>query len=471
MRIRTFAIIGIVLIISFNGSLANISSPISNSKKVIVIGAGLSGMSASLDLIKSGADVDVLLLEKNNQVGGKFFTVSLGGVECNVGAQYLFKVNHPIFDSYLETLPKENLNKGGVVWDDKFVMLDGVFGMLKVPMPITAKIHMFFAFNKLFFDSLRISKNRDFYTDINPENNYWKYLEGQSCYEYLSRYHPDVYKFFNNQVGSEAGGCISNLSALLLVRGYATDQEMSLIKGGNKVIIEHMKEDYLSAGGQLEFNAEVTDVNQSGDLIRVTCRDGRVFTGDYVIVATPSHVVKWIVKDLPSEKLEALNAVRYGSIGVIGLQVKGLPSDKDAQAVLFIDENFDGYICQTGDILGNANEGIVISVITTDHETLELEDEELIQNLSQLLRKVSPEFDPENDILNYSIVRFSKGIVQFYPGFISKYLEVLREPNGRIYFAGDYTHSPEISGAVWSGTRAATEVLEEIKGPIDFDEI
>ena len=47
------------------------------------------------------------------------------------------------------------------------------------------------------------------------------------------------------------------------------------------------------------------------------------------------------------------------------------------------------------------------------------------------------------------------------PGFLSKYRDVLKEPAGNVYFAGDYVSDfPVWGGAVWAGAKAAIETME-----------
>ncbi|MBK5093858.1 MAG: NAD(P)-binding protein, partial [Actinobacteria bacterium] len=68
--------------------------------EVIVVGAGLAGLDASLALAEKG--VDVLLLEKEDRVGGKLYSTPLGGVACNLGAQWVFTGMSPLIDPIIK---------------------------------------------------------------------------------------------------------------------------------------------------------------------------------------------------------------------------------------------------------------------------------------------------------------------------------------------------------------------------------
>ena len=51
---------------------------------VLIVGAGLAGLAASLELQK--ANVKFIVLEGSQRVGGRVKTVSLNGTKCEAGA-------------------------------------------------------------------------------------------------------------------------------------------------------------------------------------------------------------------------------------------------------------------------------------------------------------------------------------------------------------------------------------------------
>jgi protoporphyrinogen oxidase len=163
---------------------------------------------------------------------------------------------------------------------------------------------------------------------------------------------------------------------------------------------------------------------------------------------------------LNPEKLEALEATQYGAAIEVGMQVKNIPSGEEMGSVLFVGQPIAGYLNQTGNVAGNPDEGTAISVCVADPELEKLPDNELVERVAQELKPVSPDFDPDSDVISYSVQRWPRAVVKFTPGFLYKYQKTLREPDGRVYFAGDYTCSPDMSGAAWSGSLTAEGVLE-----------
>jgi monoamine oxidase len=85
--------------------------------KVIIIGAGISGLVAALRLQQAG--VVVLVLEKEPQVGGRVYSESLGGVPVNLGAQYFFKSDNKYLNRYVRKAKTFSPDSGlhGALWD------------------------------------------------------------------------------------------------------------------------------------------------------------------------------------------------------------------------------------------------------------------------------------------------------------------------------------------------------------------
>ena len=62
--------------------------PTRRSARVVVVGAGFAGLSAARALVKKGIR-DVVVLEARDRVGGRTWTRRIGGVDYDVGGQWL----------------------------------------------------------------------------------------------------------------------------------------------------------------------------------------------------------------------------------------------------------------------------------------------------------------------------------------------------------------------------------------------
>lgn len=59
----------------------------STEKRIIIIGAGVSGIAAASKLISNGFR-HVILLEAENRIGGRIHTVPFGANVLDIGAQW-----------------------------------------------------------------------------------------------------------------------------------------------------------------------------------------------------------------------------------------------------------------------------------------------------------------------------------------------------------------------------------------------
>lgn len=430
---------------------------------VIVVGAGISGLTAALTLAKKG--VDVLLLEKESQVGGRLMSVPLGGIPCNLGAQWIIAGLQPEVDPFIKRFQVQPLQSNlSFVWDGKLVKFgESGFGS---NMSISPQAQQDFvaAMAKMIkdADALFKGKGRDFVFDLPSDSDLWKKLEKQTIAEYLAPYHPDVTKLWGERVGAGFGGTANDISALFLVAWYRGNPSipMALIKGGNQLLAEEMLKDCKKAGTKLVLGADVTEVVQKGKSVKVRCRNGKEYSSDFVIVTIPAPAANKIVKGLSPEKRKALKAVDFNTLTEVGLHVKNFPKGNELAGLLFVGGNIAGCINQTGDIAGNPDTGTVIAVTVIKSNMQKLADKELVLQVAKELKAANPSFDPLKDVLGYSIKRWKLGEVHITPGFLSKYLETLQAHSGNVYFAGDYVSNiPTWGGAVWAGSKAAKEVL------------
>jgi monoamine oxidase len=427
---------------------------------VIVVGAGLAGLSSAVTLTQAG--VDVLVLEQAPRVGGKLYSPTFADISCNLGTQYLFPGISPLVDSYVKRLETQPLTRFGYLWKGKFDLVGE-----NMPAGLVAPSQFKDAFEKALGqmrDDFKAAKvGKEFFFDALPVNDRWNQLEKMSCAEYLASYPPEVYDFINAELGAETGGEIKNLSAIVLVGWMGCeDPGRFLIKGGNQALAELMKEDIVKAGGRVLLEDGALAIEQTPELVKVQCNAGKAFRADYVVVATPADVAAQLVYNLSAKKKPFLEAIGYSPIAEIALHLKNFPNAGKLQAALIVGEDIDGFVNQTGPILGNPKEGTVICVTVTRPALLELSNDALLEKTCMVLRQVYSGFRPDSDYLASQFKRWQKGVVRWPPNSALKNQAALREPDGRLFFAGDYTGDPSLMSASWSGVRAAEDILKKL---------
>ena len=292
--------------------------------KVIIVGAGISGLIAGVRLTEAGMDVTVV--ESEPQVGGRVYSEELGGTHANLGAQYFFMSDNDYLNYYVKKnkkfVPYGGLH--GALWDGMFVASYDESFFAKLPIEESSLLEIDAATKKMQKAYKNLAKGRDFILDRNPVSKIWSDLDSISASEYLSNYHPDVTNFFNCFLKPEGGIGASGTSALLLVGWYGAtkgDGTIYLIEGGNHNLTEAIASDIKEGGNTILLSTGVEEIKQTDTDVSVHCKNGEKLNADYIIVTTPTTVAKKIVTDLPKKKREALDAVRYGASMQVGLHL------------------------------------------------------------------------------------------------------------------------------------------------------
>lgn len=426
--------------------------------KVVVVGAGLSGLIAAIRLLEAG--VDVTVLEHEPRVGGRIYSESFGGSHVNLGAQYFFKSDNQYLNYYIDKMMRFAPERGlfGALWDDTFVTstTDDLF--LKLPIERVALEQFEQATTEMRRSHKELFKGKKFVFDREPANDLWYDLDKISAEDYLSKYHPDVANLFNTLLIPEGGVGVAKTSALLLVGWYgAAPKGNYLIENGNQTLTEAIAEDIVKMGGEVKLSTEVTEIVNTDSGASVHSTDGTTFNADYVVVTTPATVAAKLVKGMSPEKTEALEAVRYGASMQVGLHLTNVDDKEKISSCFFHNEKINAYMDQTKELKrGEA----IISLNIAGEEAHALSDDEIIERVSAPLMRIYPDFDAKTWIVDFSIKKWTDGIVLYPSGFLTKHQDMLRAPSGNIYFGGDYTHNPALDGAAWSGIRSAEQVIE-----------
>ena len=84
-------------------------------KKVVIIGAGPAGLTAAYQLLSKSNEYEVLILEKDKQVGGISKTVKYKGNRIDIGGHRFFTKNEEVKKIWLSVLPIQ----GKKAFDDK----------------------------------------------------------------------------------------------------------------------------------------------------------------------------------------------------------------------------------------------------------------------------------------------------------------------------------------------------------------
>ena len=242
---------------------------------------------------------------------------------------------------------------------------------------------------------------------------------------------------------------------------------------------------------QIEYNPDNRFANEK---TKIVCEDGEIFEADHVVLTTSLGVLKeGNVKfdpPLPDWKKGPIQRLGFGTLNKVIL-VYDKPFwkiDQDMFGLLREPEVHDSldqedYITNRGrfyffwNCIKTTGRPVLISLMAGDaaHQAENSSDAELVAEVTQELAKifkqtVAPQ-PIETIVTRWGKDRFARGSYSFVGATsVPGDYEAMAAPIGTLHFAGEATcatHPATVHGAYISGLRAASEIIDELLGPIE----
>ncbi len=445
------------------------------SQKVLILGAGMSGLSAAFELIKLGHEVTIL--EGQMRAGGRVQTMRSAfadGLYADMGAaripedhewtmKYIKEFNlklHPFNPTSGKFI---HMMKGKKIAYNSTKQAD----LSEYPLKLTEK-ELELGWQGLTTKPLEeLMNNIGDAKSLNwpPANiaNYDKY----SLKEYfeLMGYSREVADLLMIGWETEKG---MNMSVLETIRELSLSfgAVRNKIVGGNDLLPTKMAE---SLSGHIKYGVKVLDIDQTeGDVTVSVTRGDEIQTlqADRVICTFPLTVVKKMpfVKKLSKEKQMAINEMTYWDLSRTAVQVKERFWKK---------EGFNGFAATDRPMEiwdpnyeTESTRGIIAAYIKHDDSQLfdKWIDQERFNFSVNHLDKVFPgvKSNAEGGFTKcwkedpWALGAHSIGT----RGQMTNVLPHLIKPEGRIHFAGEHASAYHgwIQGAIESGNRTAKEI-------------
>jgi len=298
-------LLAILLLLSSIPTIAFAHSP---APKVIVVGAGLAGLTTAYRLHSQGVDVEIY--EARARVGGRVFTIKINGEAAELGganitdggaAKHLMNLIHELD---LETVEKE-VASNPAYFDGKECLFEYPLLKNKGYDPDRLKMQL-----------RSLADHAHTMEDV---------LSG------LLKEEDPLYKLFSVRLAGYEGGDPKHLSPLytetlyhMLLGGIcaaypgagAEEQSFTFasIRGGNGLLAEKMAQEL---GSRLHLNSPLTEVSKnSNGTLTLTFDEKTQVIADQVVFAMPCTTYKAITFGndvIPSERLETIKNIRYGT--------------------------------------------------------------------------------------------------------------------------------------------------------------
>ena len=440
-------------------------------KKIVVIGAGISGLAAAYTLNNAG--YEVVVLEARDRIGGRIKTIDFNGYKMDAGASWIHgTTNNPL---YLFT-QKKNIKTIATYNDPSYLYdFDG--------SDITDD------------DWKEVEKNLEYLSDKAYDYPNKSLEELSQLVEPQLNLSDRMKRLYYGAIRTEYEIPYAedgkDLSSIVLVSNDSFPGNDALFPNGMEDVINA-----LAAGLDIRPNSFVTKINYDSDSVEIfytepsniekkrSCHachynedasllsDDKSIKADIVIVALPLGMLKYnvvrFVPELPSNKVEAINKVSLGTMNKVFLYFeKSFWPDDGYFFEYFKDDYRNMMVFESFSTIGNKN--VLLAFLSGKQarviENMDIKTvKELVMNelknmfgnsvpLPKNIYKTSWHTDP-----------FALGSYPHIPpGSNLSYCNIIGEPiENRVFFAGDSTTSDYLAtahGAYISGISAANKII------------
>ena len=432
-------------------------------KKVLILGAGFTGLAAAYELINAGFEVEII--EKDSDIGGLAGTFQVSkGIKLEKFYHHWFSSDTEILklidqlglSSKIKFLPTNT----GLFFANSIFRLASPLDLLKFkPLPFLDRIRT----------GMMALYARKTSVWINLENIYatdWiRNLGGEKSLEVIWK------PLLQGKFGDEA----KNISAVwfwnkLKLRGSSRNkkgaEELAYFTGGFGALTESIKEVLIQKGVKFHLNTAVQEIKSlNNSVVEVNTEKGS-FKADYYLATLPLPIFLKSTPSLPDTFTEKASQIRFlGNVCLVLRLKKSLSetywlnvADPTFPFVGIIEHtNFDDKENYNGERIA-----YVSKYLSTEDTLYKLTKEEFFEYSLPYIRKIFPEFD-RDWVIGYETwkAEYSQPIiVKNY----SKMIPPTKTPIENLYLSTMAQIYPEDRGtnyAVRHGKMVANQIITE----------
>ncbi len=444
------------------------SNNVKKDKRIIVIGAGISGLAAAYTLNNAG--YEVIVLEARNRIGGRIKTINFNGFKMDAGASWIHgTTNNPLYAFTQEN----NITTIATYADPSYLYdVDG---------------------SEITYDDWKeVEKNLEYLCDKAYDYPEKSLEEVSDIVEHQLSLSDRMRRLYYGAVRTEYeipdGGDGKELSSIVLISNDSFPGDNVLFPDGMEKVTAA-----LAKGLDIRLNRFVTKINYESDSIEIFYTDSsnvkdkispysngdfsslsneKMVKADIVIVTLPVGVLKRnivrFVPELPSYKVEAIERITTGSMNKVFLYFEKSFWPDDGYFFEYFKEDYENMmVFESFSTMGIKN--ILLAFLAGKQSRMaEKEDiptvKELVMNeLKSMFGTSIPE---PKDIYKTSWYTdpFALGSYPHIPpGSNLSFADKIAEPiDNRVFFVGDSTTSDYLStahGAYISGISAANKII------------
>ncbi len=433
------------------------------SARVVVIGAGIAGLTAAYRLQQSGHEVKVL--EASDIVGGRMSTIQKDGYVLDLGAGTVTTR----YKQMLALVDELGIRDDLVAYNNAIGFLrEGRVHTLRSGAPLSALTTPLMGLRskltapRMFLDARKLAAKLD-YSDLSK-------LSGSDT--------ETVRSYADRRLTAELRDYVIDPTLRFLYGGeldeYASTELFFLLLTylGGEMMSARSGIDFLArvlAGRvDVELDARVSNVEEGNDGVAVTwTRPGAadvVESADACVISLTAHQMAAIYPQLDAERRSIVDGLVYNDLWKVALGVSPAPRQEATfvQIPSVEDRDLTGVIFEHNKGLGRAPEGCgLLSAYAMPrwcHEHADDDDEKVASLIIERVAKLIP--GVENKVDFHHVTRWHPALLMAKPGTWTSLAKFhrLTPRTGRVQFAGDYIGGTSTNSALASGQRAASIV-------------
>ena len=431
-------------------------------QSVIIVGAGIAGLTAGYELQKAG--LDVLVLETNHYAGGRMATVEWEGHRIDIGAKFVTTSDQSLL-SVVEEMGLEDqlvrdesglditIYRDGRTHSSNFLSILSYFGWSGVSFK--AKLAML----KLLPHFLRIGKLEDVYHLERA-----KTLDSAETYEQFFKEHISAEMFeywaapmFETMCAYTADD-VSRKAFLALMVGYLNADSVGF-RDGVGVLPEA-----IAARLEVELNTRVTDIRIKADgsgvaVSALSKGEDRHYNASRLVMAVPGNRVLDVFSQPQPAWQQFFSKVHY-STGAMHYHIA--KSNFDPPAVRTLIPRAEKLPINVITFEKHQNEHWLMLTDPSVYQfSMEAPAKELARSAQDTIRHVFPGF--EGEFLADRIFKWRDKLPTFRPGYLNAVAEFWENPQeDPVFFCGDYFAGPSTGAALYTGREAAERLLSSL---------
>jgi polyamine oxidase len=447
--------------------MSGVSGPV---ERVVVVGAGIAGLTAANAL--STAGVDCVVLEARERIGGRLHTIDLAGTPVDLGGSW---IHHPVGNPLRAFADQVGLTCRAGDPQSALTGFDCATGHRLSRAEVEATLTMLYETFPASIERLQADLDG---SDLPMSQAIETFVAGADLSPELAR---QARQGLRSVIEAESADRPERQS----VRWMWHEMEYGggffgdLPEGGYRQVVEAM-----ATGVDVRLGVEVTEISHSGNGVQVQCADGSVVAGSHVVVTVPLGVLKrgtpTFAPPLPDDRLAAIEELGFGRLEKVAVTFDrpfwrdaGLshlmlyPSDPDQPTAWAVDLDAFG----AGPTLSCFVFHSIARAVTRQSD--ERAAQWFLDQLAQAIGEPCPR-PTAIAVTRWGDDPYAGGAYTHVPpGSDPSVIDRLGEPiDGRVLFAGEHTQSARVAyadGAMSSGIREAERLLGRpavLRGPV-----